>query len=130
MDVFFVRHGQTDGNIAQRYQHPDTRLNEVGKAQAEAIAGKIATLEPTHIITSTQLRAVILVRHQPKNAETLLAAFAPDTRETITALAGAKTSPINSHLLLRFLTATQEVTFSPLPHLPLEIAIIDVTTKA
>ena len=76
------------------------------------------------------LRAVILVRHQPKNAETLLAAFAPDTRETITALAGAKTSPINSHLLLRFLTATQEVTFSPLPHLPLEIAIIDVTTKA
>jgi len=62
MDVFFVRHGQTDGNIAQRYQHPDTRLNEVGKAQAEAIAGKIATLEPTHIITSTQLRAVETTR--------------------------------------------------------------------
>lgn len=76
------------------------------------------------------LRAVILVRHQPSGAETLLAAFAPETRETITALAGAKTSPLNSHLLLRFLTATQEVAFSPLPHLPLEIAIIDVTTKA
>ncbi len=62
MDVFFVRHGQTDGNVAQRYQHPETRLNEVGKAQAEAIAGKIAVLEPTHIITSTQLRAVETTR--------------------------------------------------------------------
>lgn len=76
------------------------------------------------------LRAVILVRHQPSGAETLLAAFAPETRETITSLANEKTSPLNSHLLLRFLTATQEVSFSPLPHLPLEIAIIDVTTKA
>lgn len=62
MDVFFVRHGQTDGNIAKRYQHPETRLNEVGKAQAEAVAAEIAALKPTHIITSTQLRAVETAR--------------------------------------------------------------------
>jgi len=112
-------------------------LTALGEGNAEAALDALHEAVAMHAemklfarLLLEALRAVILVRHQPKNAETLLAAFAPDTRETITALAGAKTSPINSHLLLRFLTATQEVTFSPLPHLPLEIAIIDVTTKA
>lgn len=58
MEVYFVRHGQTDGNVARRHQHPDTELNEVGVAQAEAVASEIRKLKPTHIITSTQLRAV------------------------------------------------------------------------
>jgi DNA polymerase III subunit gamma/tau len=75
------------------------------------------------------LRAVMLLRHQPDKADLLLAPFAPDTKATITALAADKTSPLNSHVLLRFIRATQEVLFSPLPQLPLEIAIIDTTTK-
>lgn len=58
MDVYFVRHGETDGNVARRHQHQDTELNEVGWVQAKKIAGEIADLKPTHIITSTQLRAV------------------------------------------------------------------------
>lgn len=58
MDVYFVRHGETDGNVAKRHQHSKTTLNEVGLVQAETVAGEINVLKPTHIITSTQLRAV------------------------------------------------------------------------
>ena len=58
MDVYFVRHGETDGNVARRHQHRDTALNENGAAQAKTVAYEIAALKPTHIITSTQLRAV------------------------------------------------------------------------
>lgn len=58
MEVYFVRHGETDGNVARRHQHPETELNDAGKRQVTTVAYRIADLRPTHIITSTQLRAV------------------------------------------------------------------------
>ncbi|MCU0678464.1 MAG: histidine phosphatase family protein [Candidatus Pacebacteria bacterium] len=58
MDVYFVRHGQTDGNVAQRHQHPDISLNEVGKVQASTVAKLIRRIRPTHLITSTNKRAL------------------------------------------------------------------------
>lgn len=58
MDVYFVRHGETDGNVARRHQHPETMLNERGVEQVTTVAYEIANIKPTHIITSTQLRAV------------------------------------------------------------------------
>lgn len=58
MEVYFVRHGETDGNVARRHQHPDTPLNELGKLQVAAVAKELAILHPTHIITSTNVRAV------------------------------------------------------------------------
>lgn len=62
MDVYFIRHGQTNGNIARRHQHTDTPLNESGTQQVAAIAAEVAALNPTHIITSTQLRAIETTR--------------------------------------------------------------------
>jgi broad specificity phosphatase PhoE len=62
MDVYFIRHGQTNGNLARRHQHPNTPLNSLGQKQVEAIVGRISALQPTHIITSTQLRAVETAR--------------------------------------------------------------------
>lgn len=62
MDVYFLRHGQTNGNVARRHQHPDTPLNEYGRRQIEAIVGRVSSLQPTHIITSTQLRAIETAR--------------------------------------------------------------------
>ncbi len=53
-----VRHGETDGNVALRHQHQDTTLNEVGRKQIEEIADEILRFKPTHIICSTNLRAV------------------------------------------------------------------------
>ena len=58
MEIYFVRHGQTDGNLARRHQHQDTELNELGQVQVKAVAKKVAELDPTHIVSSTNYRAV------------------------------------------------------------------------
>ena len=67
MDVYFVRHGQTDGNVALRHQHENTPINWAGKIQAEAVARRIAKLRPTNIVSSTNLRAIettkIIIEH-------------------------------------------------------------------
>lgn len=62
MEVYFVRHGNTDGNVARRHQHRETTLNGLGQAQAIAVAKKIKRLRPTYLITSTQVRAVQTAR--------------------------------------------------------------------
>lgn len=58
MEVYLVRHGRTDGNVAHRHQHPETKLNEEGTAQAKAVAKVIAAKNPTHLIVSTNVRAI------------------------------------------------------------------------
>lgn len=58
MEVYLVRHGRTDGNVAHRHQHPETKLNEEGTKQAKIVANKIAMKNPTHVISSTNLRAL------------------------------------------------------------------------
>ncbi len=58
MDIYFVRHGQTDGNLAGRHQHPDISLNETGKLQVAKVAKLFKTVKPTHLITSTNKRAL------------------------------------------------------------------------
>ena len=58
MEVYLVRHGRTDGNAAHRHQHPETKLNEEGTNQAKAVATKVATKNPTHLIVSTNVRAI------------------------------------------------------------------------
>jgi probable phosphoglycerate mutase len=62
MEILLIRHGQTDGNRAWRHQHPDTRLNEVGQAQVEKLTAAVLEFAPTHLITSTNLRAVETAR--------------------------------------------------------------------
>ena len=62
MEVYLVRHGQTDGNVGHRHQHTSTQLNEVGRAQAQTVAESIAALQPTHLITSTHIRALETAR--------------------------------------------------------------------
>lgn len=62
MEVYFIRHGETDGNRARRHQHTETPLNERGIAQAEAVAKSIATIAPTHILTSPFVRTMQTTR--------------------------------------------------------------------
>jgi DNA polymerase III subunit gamma/tau len=76
------------------------------------------------------LRAVLLLRHAPADAPHIVASFGEAAKESVTSLAkSGAASPLNSHLLLRFLTAAEQIPRSPIPSLPLELAIIDVTTK-
>lgn len=75
MEVYFVRHGETDGNVARRHQHPETTLNHEGVEQAKRVAWEIAELRPTHIISSTHLRAVQTTQIITSYCENLI----PDT---------------------------------------------------
>jgi len=74
------------------------------------------------------IRAVMLIRNMPSKKAELLKAFGSQTQEKLeTYTAGA--SPFNSHMLLRFLQTVDLVSRSPIPHAPIEIAIIEVTEK-
>lgn len=96
-------------------------------AIAEAVASH-ADIKLFARLLLEHIRAVMLLRHQPGSAESLLAPFGPEAKAVIQAISANKSSPLNSQLLLRFLTATQQVAYSPLPHLPLEIAVVELTT--
>ncbi len=105
-----------------------------GKTEAalEAIAEAVAAHVDIKLFTRLLLenvRAIMLVRHQPAKADELLSNFGPAAQDALKALAKESASPLNSHLLLRLLSATEQITYSPIPHLPLEIAVIELTTK-
>lgn len=55
MKLLLTRHGQTDWNIARRYQgHSNTELNQVGIRQAEQLAKRLSS-ETIHAIYSSDL---------------------------------------------------------------------------
>tara|TARA_B100002051_G_scaffold276795_2_gene328281 strand:- start:5766 stop:6383 length:618 start_codon:yes stop_codon:yes gene_type:complete len=58
MDVYFVRHGQTDGNVAGRHQAETSELTSLGKQQAREVSKLLAEFKPTHLITSSHVRAI------------------------------------------------------------------------
>lgn len=62
MEIYFVRHGQTDGNVARRHQVDKTELTALGREQAVAVAERIREIQPTHIITSSLVRAIETAR--------------------------------------------------------------------
>jgi DNA polymerase-3 subunit gamma/tau len=71
------------------------------------------------------IRAVMLVRNLPAKKDDILGRL-PDSTAKLVEEYATGTSLLNSHLLLRFLQAAEEVHRSPIPHVPLEIAIIEV----
>lgn len=73
-----------------------------------------------------RVRTVILVRHTGAEHNTHLENYLDDDQKNIITYANEKTSPINSHLLLRLLQAAEETGTTYLPQLPLEIAIVDL----
>ncbi len=58
MEIFLVRHGETDGNVARRHQLDKTPLTPRGRKQAEKVAKQIKELNPTHLVTSKLVRAI------------------------------------------------------------------------
>lgn len=55
--VYFVRHGQSEHNVAPVFQSPDSPLNVLGEKQAEAIAIRVQKLSFEVLITSPFERA-------------------------------------------------------------------------
>jgi broad specificity phosphatase PhoE len=62
MKIYLVRHGQTEGNIALRLQSDKADLTKLGEQQAHVAAETLATLHPTHLISSTLVRALETAR--------------------------------------------------------------------
>lgn len=58
MEIYFVRHGQTDGNVARRHQANTTRLTTLGRQQAETAALVVKEINPDFFISSSMIRAV------------------------------------------------------------------------
>ncbi len=110
-----------------------TALNEKNTDKAlSAVAEAVAMHADMKLFVRLlleQVRAVMLVRHQPAKAEALLAQFGGETKTVLATLAAATPSALNSQLLLRLLQASEQISFSPIPHLPLEIAVVEVTEK-
>lgn len=73
-----------------------------------------------------QLRVILLLRHAPGNSEVYLAHTSEAIHELVKEMAQPACKHIHSQTLLRFLTAADQVARSPIPHLPVELAIIDV----
>jgi broad specificity phosphatase PhoE len=58
MEIYLVRHGETDGNLGHRHQLTKTPLSPVGKRQVESIAQVLKEYKPTHLVSSRLVRAV------------------------------------------------------------------------
>jgi broad specificity phosphatase PhoE len=58
MEIFLVRHGETEGNVAHRHQSTATPLTPRGRQQITQAAATLRELKPTHLITSSVFRAV------------------------------------------------------------------------
>ena len=57
--LVLVRHGETDWNAEQRAQgHADVPLNDLGRAQAAAVASALATFSPVRLWSSDLSRAL------------------------------------------------------------------------
>ena len=57
MLVYFVRHGESQGNIAKIHQPPESPLTPVGLKQAAFIAHRFSSIKIDKIISSTYQRA-------------------------------------------------------------------------
>lgn len=55
--VYFVRHGESEHNVAPVFQSPDVPINEKGRSQAVIIADRVASLSFDALISSTYKRA-------------------------------------------------------------------------
>ncbi|MBL8062752.1 MAG: alpha-ribazole phosphatase [Anaerolineales bacterium] len=80
MKLYLTRHGQTDWNIARRYQgHSNTELNQVGIRQTEQLAKRLST-ETIHAIYSSDLARAIKTAKTIAHIQEQAPAFHTDSR--------------------------------------------------
>lgn len=72
-----------------------------------------------------RVRAVLLVRFNPKDADSFLVQYSAEDAAALRAAAKDAITTINSALVLRLLSASESVGKSAIPQLPLELALID-----
>lgn len=55
--VYFVRHGESEGNVNKTHQSKSTPLTEIGQSQAKIVALRFSRIQASLIIASPCLRA-------------------------------------------------------------------------
>ena len=97
------------------------------QAVQDAVSGNVDIKLFTRMLLE-YVRAVMLLRNLPSQKDVILNRFSEEAAGKIKDFAGGQTA-LNSHLLLRLLQASEQISRSPIPQAPLEIAIIEVTDK-
>ena len=72
-----------------------------------------------------QIRVVMLLRNLPSHQDKILEPYNPDIKTLLKALASETSTSLNSHLLLKLIACAEQINYSPLPALPLEIALVE-----
>jgi DNA polymerase III subunit gamma/tau len=75
------------------------------------------------------MRAVLLVRHAPELRKEIATELGSDVYGEVETLAGAKDSKLTHDTLRVFLDAASRIRFSPIPSLPLELAVMEVSRQ-
>jgi len=99
----------------------DAALSAIAQAVADNVEMKLFTR-----LLLERLRAVMILRNAPNQSEVVLVRFGEAEAAQIQELAAAAGSAINSHLLVRFITAADQVSRVSMAHLPLEVAVVEV----
>jgi DNA polymerase-3 subunit gamma/tau len=80
-------------------------------------------------IVIERIRTVLLARFAPKVAEEIMKDYSEEEIVAIKSIANKKDSGINSKTLSEMLKAHQDIKYSPLPFIPLELAVIALNEK-
>ncbi len=75
------------------------------------------------------MRSVLLVRHAPEIRTELVSELGTDVLSEVIVLAEAKDSKLTHNTLRAFLDAASRIRFSPIPVLPLELAVMEVSRQ-
>ena len=76
-----------------------------------------------------RVRAVMLLRNMPNKRDVVLENFSTEDQSILEELAGDTSSALNSHALLRLLDVSTQMNTVQLQHLPLELAVVDITAS-
>ncbi len=108
-------------------------LEALSEKDAEKGLSAVASALEAHVdmklfirLLLERVRAVLLLRHNKPAASHILGQFSEDDQALLSTYAGDKGSPIHSHLLVRLLLAAEQTGQVALPHLPLELALIEL----
>lgn len=114
------------GELLLAFQEKDSQK---GLAAIAEVVASHADFKLFYRLFLEQVRVVMLLRNQPSLAEELLQPYSSATRKTLQDLAKSSSTALNSHLLLKLLQAFDQMSRSPLPHLSLEIILIEHCEK-
>lgn len=100
----------------------DAALSAVGDAVSQN-----ADIEIFSTLLLDRARMVLMLRYSPSLGKELIADLPEADQEVVTELAGDAASKLNSETLRKLIEAAIAIPRSPVPHIPLELAIMELT---